>query len=134
MSLAAAIKSRWEAAGLASVIPGGLWQEKAPTGVAWPYQVFLVIGQTFNGRTSTTHRRRLAFEIHTYYKPVSGKDPEAELDAILDSTEAAFEDQVLTPSNLTAMVVTQNDRRTFEEDFQVYRGLNEFDCRFQKSR
>lgn len=119
---------------MAALIPGGLWQEKAPTETPLPYQVFVVIGETFDGRTSHTIQRRAAFEIHTFYQAVHGTDPEEALGTLVDATEAAFDDQTLTVSSRSSMIVTQNDRRTFEEDHQVYRGLNEFDLRLQKSR
>lgn len=134
MSLAVAIKARWEAAGMSAYIPGGLWQGVAETETEFPYQTFVVIGQVFSGRTSTTSSRRAAFEIHTHYKPAAGEDPQEALDAILDATEAAFDDQVLTINDRSCMVVKQNDRRTFDEDAQIYRGLNEFDLKLQKSR
>lgn len=134
MSLAIAIKSRWESSGLASVIPGGLWQEKAPAETPFPYQVFLIIGQVFDGRTSHTIKRRAAFEIHTYYESQSGADPEEAVDALVSATESAFDDQTLELNDLSSMIVTQNDRHTFEEDYQVYRGLNEFDLKLLKSR
>lgn len=134
MSLASAIKSRWEAAGLAAVIPGGLWQEKAPTETPLPYQVLVVLGEVFDGRTSHTIQRRSAFEIHTFYQAVAGADPQEALGTLVSATEAAFDDQTLTITDRSSMIVTQNDSRTFEEDHQVYRGLNEFDLRLQKSR
>lgn len=119
---------------MSAVIPGGLWQEKAPPETPLPYQVLVVIGQTFNGRTTSSILRRAAFQIHTYYQAVAGKDPQTEVDALVDATETAFEDQTLTIDDRSSMLVTQNDRRIFEEDAQVYRGLNEFDLRLQKSR
>lgn len=134
MSLAVAIKTRWLAAGLDALVPGGLWQEIAPTGATFPFQTFMIIGQTYLGRTTNTTRRKVSFEIHTYHKPSDGEDPVEILSAICDATEDAFDDQVLTIDDLSSMVVKQNDRRTFEEDFQVYRGLNEFDVNIQKSR
>ena len=134
MSVGTAIKSRWESAGMASRVPGGLWQEKAPTGVIWPYQTFLIISQSFQGRTSTSIQHQASFEIHTFYKPIEGEDPQEAVNTLLDLIETAFDDQVLTVEGFESMIVTQNDRRTFEEDFQVYRGLNEFNFKLQKSR
>jgi hypothetical protein len=134
MSLAVAIKSRWEAAGLASSFPGGLWYEKAPAETPYPFQVFLILGQTFDGRTSTTLRRRAAFEIHTYYKVESGEDPQEEVEALVAETEEAFDHQLLNVSDRTVLLTRQNDSRTFEEDYQIYRGLNEFDLTLYKSR
>lgn len=134
MSLAVAIKTRWIAAGLESLVPGGLWQEIAPVGTPWPYQTFVIIGTTFSGRTTNTTRQKASFEIHTYHQPAEGEDPEEIITSICDATENAFDDQILSIDNRSSMVVRQNDRRTFEEDFQVYRGLNEFDVNIQKSR
>lgn len=119
---------------MASLIPGGLWQEKAPPETPFPYQTFIILGQPFDGWTSNSVRRKAAFEIHTYYKTVAGADPEEAMDALVDATEEAFEDGTLTVSNRGTMVVRQNDRRSFEEDAQVYRGLNEFDLILVKSR
>lgn len=134
MSIGAAIKARWSSSGLLARIPGGLWYEKAPQDVEWPHQCFLVLGNVDRGRTSTSTRRRVAFEIHTYYKPVEGEDPQEALAALVEATEQAFHDQLLTVDGYDTMLVTQNDSRTFEEDVQVYRGLNEFDFLLQKSR
>ena len=114
--------------------PGGLWREKGPPGVEFPYQSFVIIGETFSGQTSNTTHRLVFFEIHTFLKAQDDFDPQEQIDEIVDLTETAFDRSLLTVTDRTTYTITQTDRRTFEEDSQVYRGLNEFSLRVFKGR
>lgn len=134
MSLATAIVSKWRTSSLSADLPGGFWKDEIPTNSAWPFQVFLILAEVFDGQTTHNQHRLASFEIHTFYKAIDGEDPQTRIEEIVDATDTVFDEAILNVDDRSVYKVTQSNRRTFKDDSDVYRGLNEFTVKLRKGR
>ena len=86
-----AIVSRWDAQSLNSTFDGGLYGNKTPQEIAFPYVVFTLISSVPVRWTSHSEIRSEVYEFSIWYKEEDDVDPIERIGELMDALKAAFD-------------------------------------------
>lgn len=129
------ITTKYTGSALASSLTGGLWRDKAPDNVSFPFGVFTIVdGQQMDGYTEAIEFYRIQFTIYHKYT-TSITDANSSLDSLESALRTLFDYTTLTITSWTNLgMYYQGNRPAYSEVDDVVGVIVEYISYITKSR